>query len=271
MKFGEAIHAAVPWILAENDLNKAYSEFCRVWEGSLLAGVTEDEKRNTTSAKLMLIDYAESHRPGLSLFTIKKPPTGDLAVDKDTSPWEIPWAIDLGLDVPLVGRIDALCEHRDTKELFGLEFKTSSEMSARLVTGFEMNTQVTGYTLALRTYTQQPVAGIMLDLIGVKKNKQETFTHPIRVQNFQLEDFISWARFWGEFILSCEKTGDFPKWYTGCTPYQQFGMPGFTCEFKHLCSVPDWTTMLPFYSKREDRPFDLATVKIAEVPKEVKI
>lgn len=260
LKFGEAIHAAVPWILAENNLNKALNEFKRVWGNTL-----GDEKRNETNAKLMLIEYQASHRPGNCLFTIKAPPKGDIEISDRVSPWEIPWAIDIGLDVPLVGRIDGLCTHRDTNEPFGLEFKTSSEMSTRLAVGFEMNPQITGYTLALRTYTGEPVAGVMMDLIAVKKAGPQSMPYPIRVRDHQLQDFLDWARFWGGMILECEKTGDFPRFYTGCNPYSQFGSPGFMCEYKNLCQVPDWTQLKGFYKERTDKPFDIAAVKVAKV------
>ena len=291
LKFGEAIHAALPWILAgekgveqyiekykkENpDLDEnsvkivraaarpasiAYSEFMRVW-GSTLG----DEKRNPENAKLMLLEYATSHRPGAGLFTLLQPPVGDIQVSDSVSPWEVPWAIDIGLDVPLVGRIDGMCKHRDTGEPFGLEFKTSSEMSARLVVGFEMNNQICGYTLALRLYTGEPVAGVMLDLIAVQKKGPSSMSYPIRVIQHQLEDFVQWARFWGQMILQCEKDQNFPRWYTGCTPYQSFGSPGFMCEYKNLCQTTDWTKFKDFYKVRADKPFDIGAVKSVKVP-----
>lgn len=266
LKFGEAIHAALPWILAHNDLAKAYSEFMRIW-GTTLG----DEKRNPTNAKIMLASYQASHRPGSCLFTIKEPPRGDIEISDRVSAWEIPWALDIGLNVPLVGRIDGLCTHRDTKEPFGLEFKTSSEMSARVVTGFEMNTQITGYTLALRTYTGEPVAGIMLDLVGVQKKGPSEMTYPLRVLNHQLEAFLRWARRWGSYILECEKIGEFDYDYTGCTPYQAFGTPGYMCEYKVLCQTEDWTKFRGFFKQRDDRPFDIGACKAVPVPEKAKL
>lgn len=264
LKYGEAIHAALPWVLAEGDVDKAFKAFKSVWKDT-----QGDEKRNEGCAKLSLINYSVTHRKGNCLFNIKEAPKGDIQVAESVSPWEIPWAIDIGLDVPLVGRIDALCEHRDTHELMALEFKTSSEISARLAAGFELSPQTSGYTLALQVYTGRPISGVMMDFIGVKKGKAEDMVHPIRVQDHHLVAFLGWAKFWGGLILECEKKGDFPQWFTGCTPYSQFGMPGYMCEYKHLCDTPDWTTMKQFYEVRRDHPFDLGAVKAVQVPEGV--
>src|SRR5438128_11470925 len=51
LKFGEAIHAGIPYAIAEQDLEKAFLAFLVVWEGS-----QEDEKHNANVARLMLAD-----------------------------------------------------------------------------------------------------------------------------------------------------------------------------------------------------------------------
>lgn len=248
--------------MAKNDLSKALSEWTRVF------GTTPpDERRNLSQATLSLAHYAATHKRGLCLFNLLDPPTGGLGISDDTSPWEIPWAIDIGLDVPLVGRMDGLCEHRDSKELMVWELKTSSEMSARLMTGFELNSQVCAYTLAMRVLTGKPVSGVMMDFVGTKKNAEDQ-VHPVRVTDFMLSDTIEALRFTGSMILECEKLQKFPKDFSACTPYQMFGMPGYMCEYKNLChGTEDWTKLKQFYTVKPDRPFDLASVKQVEVPK----
>jgi hypothetical protein len=260
--FGQAIHKALP-AAYHQDLDRAFADFNSVWKDT-----PGDDKRNPVNAKLMLVDFALSHRPGYSFYTLLPPPRTDLEISDRVSDYEVPFALHIpGLPIPLVGRIDGLCRHRDTGELWALEYKTASELSQRFLSAFEWNTQVVAYTLALRVYTGETVRGCMVEALHVNKYKRNTQLQPVTVSDNQIEMFIRWAQFWGQAILECEKKGDFLQNASACNPYQQFGMPGYTCEYTYLCSQPDWTAMKDFYRVKEDRPF--STVSVAELPGDI--
>jgi hypothetical protein len=253
LKFGEAIHAALPQAFFD-DVPGAFASFLRVW-----GSTPEDDKRNPRTAKLILEDFASSHANGHSIYQLLPPPPGIPKLGERISDYEIPFALDVGLSRPLVGRVDALAQHRDTGELWAIEWKTSSEMSTRFFDGFTFNPQVLCYTLALRSYGL-PVRGAIVEALKVsiaKAKAQETLSQPIFVDDCHIQDFLTWVRYVGTQIEDCEKHQEFPKDMSACTPYSQHGSAGYQCEFMPLCLVPDWTSLLPMFGTREPRPFEL--------------
>jgi hypothetical protein len=262
LKFGSAIHKALPELLhgeIKTALDRAMAAFDSVWNEAEDPSIA-DKKRNRERARAMLFDFALAHQGRNSLYELQRPPSGNIVKLEDkVSDWEVPFAIAIpGLDVPLVGRIDALVRHRDTKKLWGLEWKTSSELSGRFLESFKNSPQVIAYTLALRTLTDEHVEGIMVEGLRVSPSNAENLLQPVSVPDFKVDWFIKWARFWGNLVLECEKRGEFPYNLSGCNPYSMFGMPGYECEFMKLCSVSDWETLKDFYVVSTERPFILA-------------
>lgn len=257
--FGEAIHKAFP-LAVLSGVQEAMRAFDTVWDDA-----NADDKRNRDKATLMLADVHHSHKGARSLYELLEPPGGALEIEDRVSDYEVPFAIDIGLDVPLVGRIDGLVRHRDTKELFGLEIKTSQEVSGRYFDQYQIHPQPQGYTLALRQLVEEPVAGVIVEALRVSKTPRvETLPHPIRVSDFELKDFVTWAHFIGSQLLECERLGEFPKAPSGCATYAMFGQSGFVCDFQRLCKVEDWTTMADTFEVGNDRPFVMPTIKKTE-------
>lgn len=254
LKFGEAIHAALPSAYF-GDLETAMQNFHKVW------GVDRpcDEKRNPENALLILDDYMMSHSKGRSIYKIVEPPGGVLRLSEKVSDYEIPFALDIGLPIPLIGRVDCLAQHRDTGDYWVLEWKTSSEMSTRFFEGFTFNPQVCAYTLALRSYGV-PVKGAIVEGLKVssaKKDAQETLSQPVFCSDSQIEDFIIWAKYRGLQILECEESQQFPKDLSACAPYSQFGMPGYQCEYLPMCLTKDWTILREMYQHKEYPTFSI--------------
>lgn len=262
LSFGSAVHKALPELLTGEPttaLDRAMQQFHSVWVGTAQPEL-EDKKRNAERAKAMFYDFWLTHSGRNALYTLQPPPSSNVQVADKVSDWEVPFAISIpGLDVPLVGRIDALVRHRDTGKLWGLEWKTSSELSDRFLAQFDNNPQVLAYTLALRTLTNEPIEGVMVEGLRVSNVNAENICRPIYVPEHKLEGFIKWARFWGNMVIACEQNGNWPQNYPACNPYSQFGMPGYNCEFAKLCEVPDWTTMSDFYVISNERPFVLSS------------
>lgn len=214
----------------------------------------------------MLYDFYICHQGRNSLYTLERKPEGAPEIVDAVSPWEVPFAIDIGLDVPLVGRIDGLVRHRDSRKLWGLEWKTTGELSTRFLQSFTNSPQVIAYTLALRIFTGEKVEGFIVEGLRVSKTNAETQSISISVQDFKVDDFISWARFHGRNLLDCERIGNFPKFFSGCNPYPMFGSPGYICDYANLCDVPDWTALKSFYATGTDRPFILASSAESNLP-----
>jgi hypothetical protein len=286
LKFGEAIHASVGIMLGEmskypphqitdhaNEVfTKAFDRFMLVWGDR---DRENDEKRNSVNARWILLNFQSRHLPGFGLYEILTPPPSPIAPEDNVSDYEVRFAVDIGLPVPLVGRIDGIARHRDTGKLLGLEFKTCSQMTDLLFNGFRLNPQILGYALALRTigksleqyYDLGQLDEFYADFIHVPKplkTKATTYDGqllPISITDHHLQDFLQWAQYNGARMLEMEQKKSFPKHFSGCHPYPMFGSLGYPCEFMTLCSGPDWTVFKDLYSKMNYNPYKLAPVQ----------
>lgn len=259
LKYGSGIHAALPHLLSGDEktrMNRAIAAFRKIFDEEYDNSIA-DKKRNLSRAKAMLYDFWSSHSHTNSLYSLESPPKTGVKMEDGTSDWEIPFAIDIGIGVPLVGRIDALVRHRDTKALWALEWKTSSELSDRFLNSFENSPQACCYTLALKLYTNEHIEGTMVEGLRVSHVNAENMIRPISIPDFKINNFVKWARFQGAMLLKMEQMQDFHQDYSGCTPYAMFGMPGYVCDYRDLCNVGDWTTLKGFYAVSADRPFIL--------------
>ena len=258
--FGTALHKALPMVLI-NEPQKAFEAFMDCWDEDL-----NDAKRNPRRALETLNEFSRVHNPATSLYDIMEPPQGILNVDDKISDYEIPFAIDIGLPggIPLVGRIDALVKLRDTGEIFPLDWKTTSQLTANIVEGFETDPQVLGYSLAAEVITGKSIPGSIVEFIRVSTSKNEILPKPYRVPRFQVQSFIEWARYIGTQILASEERGYFQQDWSACYPYPQFGSHGFQCDYMDFCRTKEPETMLPMFNRSEERPFDLALEKLTE-------
>lgn len=247
LKFGEAFHAAKPQAFF-GKLDAAMLDFDKVWQERDRFG---DDKRNRTRALLMLEDYALQTAGGRGIYLLQDPPAGKITLGDQISDYEIPFILDIGLPVPLIGRVDGLVKHRDTGELWALETKTSSEMSTRLFDNFTMNPQTCLYALALRSFGID-VKGTMVEVHRVSAKNVGTMCQPVPISDQLAADGLRWARLITSQILACEKEKDFPKYLSGCASYAMFGSPGYQCEFMPMCSVGrDWLVTKEMYVKKD--------------------
>lgn len=244
--YGTAMHKAVGVATTEG-LDSAIAAFESVWDESLA-----DNKRSLRRARAQLAHFVHMHSGGRSLYTMLDPPPSDVVLDEETSRYEIPFVIDVGLDIPIAGRLDGWCRHRDTGEYWVYEFKTTSRLTGSMFESLELNPQILAYTLVVRTLTQQPVRGVMFEAMLIDPSKVDSITHPVLVQDHHLEDISLWLRYWGELLLACERRGEFPKNFAGCSAYPMFYQTGSKCEYDNLCRVPRWQDMVQYYDVRPD-------------------
>lgn len=254
MFFGTCIHKAIGAYFSRFELDDAFKVFAADWGDTL-----GDEKRNGDTARMMLASFASKHPKGGGLYTPLPPPQSIVEIDKGDkiSDWEIPFAIDIGLPIPLMGRMDGWCRSNITGEIFLNEYKTSYEISKRFFDGFRRSPQVIGYTLAARTGALPDVRGCYVEALKSAKTSWDTQILPVDVPDFEIERFVKWAQILGNQILECEERGDWPQFPTGCHPYSQFGIVGYLCEYDALCSVPEWQTMKQFYNVDRHIPYIL--------------
>lgn len=249
LKFGEAIHAALPSAFFGSH-DEAMTCFLKVWE---TRDQFMDTKRNSLNASMMLKDYMSTHADGKSIYKLFKPTQDFTQVSDKISDYEVPFQVDIGLPIPLAGRIDALAIHRDTGKPWIIEWKTSSEMSARLLDGFCFSPQILCYTLVARMHNIEAVGGMveLLKVSSAKKDPHGTILQPIFVTDEKITKFLAWARYWGTELLKAEKERSFLANISACTTYPQHGSPGYLCEYSPLCEQPDWTSLKHMYVKKD--------------------
>jgi len=280
--YGQAMHKAVPVALLTEDIDKAFAAFLSVWEDAekalfneaIKAGEAADDptkiklvdpKRNRGRARLALMHFIHTHANGKSIYNLIDPPEGGIQTDDKVSDMELAWAIDIGLPVPLVGRIDGLCKHRDTGQKWVWELKTASRVNAQLMDAHEMYPQTLTYVLVARMYGVE-VEGVMLEAMLVDKNKVDNMAQPVPVMQHHLDDIMIWLQTVGGSLLQAEKdymgsecstfgADCFLKNFTGCTPYVHYYMPMFPCEYMDLCKAEDWKSMTDLYEVSEEHDF----------------
>ena len=249
--FGSAIHAGIH-LCYTGDVEGATAAWEKIWNE---AGLEEDQKRNKYRAQMMFEDFARNFNEDLCVWKVL-PPVG-VEIEDRVSPHEVAFAVDVGLDVPYVGRIDALVQQIHTKELWGLEYKTTSGLGDSFLQAFEINPQLCTYTMALRASTQKPVRGMFLCAMLVALRKVETIAYPIFVTDAMVQDAIDWIRWQHHRIRACEKAQNFPKDISGCNTYAGWGVATYNCEFTTLCKDQDWTSMKENYYILPEREFQI--------------
>lgn len=250
--YGNAMHKAVPIALMQEDLAAAMMGFKQVW--SIINEVNgQGSKWNLNCAERSLSHFIHTHKGSKSLYKLMPPPVGGFTRDEKVSDYEVSWAIDIGLAVPLTGRMDGFCTHRDTGETWIWEFKTTKNLNDQFFDQFRMNSQVLTYALVGRTFFGKDVKGVMIEGMKTDPKKIDNMTYPVIVKHHHLEEILKLLQYWGMQLLEMEILYEsigakaFLKDYSGCTPYSNFHMPGYTCEFVELCDQPDWTSLTDMF------------------------
>lgn len=273
--YGSAMHKAVPVLLTGGTLEQAVAAFTSVWNPELT-----DKKHSITHAIKSLAHFQHTHSPSRSLYELLPPPPRptELIVSDDVADTEIVSMLDIGLPVPLYVRMDGWCQHKHTKQRYVWEFKTMSRLTSSIFDSLEFNPQALTYTIAGRT-ADPDLAGVMYEGMLKDASKVDGMSHPVPVQEHQVQAILTWLQYWGSLLLACESSlssemtfeglvlgsrGEldpascFPKNFAGCSSYPMFYQPGSPCEFQSLCRTPDWRSLLPYYDiKPEHRTVEL--------------
>ena len=273
--YGSAMHKAVPVALETEDLDLSVDAFKSVWDPALEEYGAEWEeaqkhktsnknidKHNEKCARRSLMHFIHTHKGEKSLYKLVSGIDHTVELNEQVSDFEVGWSLDIGLDLPLVGRFDGICKHRDTGELWIWELKTTSQMTQNFFNAHEMFTQNLTYCLAGSASLGLNIQGVMLEGMHVHKDKVNNQVHPIPVSMHHLEDIMKWLKHISQALIDCEKamTDDmdatpFMKDFTGCSPLTHYYMSGFPCEYMDLCRYPEWQSLIGMYKWSEDHNF----------------
>ncbi len=272
--YGTAMHKAIPYAIA-GDPKRAFEEFQTEWDEQLA-----NKTRSLASAQRNLAHCAFTHQRGALFDRLELPPEipGVRRAPESTNDYEIAFAIDVGLPIPIGGRIDGWCKHRDDGTWWGYEFKTTSRLNASFFEGFQMNPQVLTYALVLDTISDHKIEGVMVEGMLCHATKVDSMVSPVRIQPHHLEAQRSWLRYYGNLLLACEEKYQaayergteygaypaesyFPQNFAGCSPYPWFYMSGFSCDFQPLCLADDFRHIAPMFNIKPPHEFIELSVK----------
>lgn len=244
--YGTAMHVALP-LCYEYSYKEAFEKFKDVWLG--MGYDNSDDKRNLIRAEATLKEFAETHTPEICPYTLIKSSIAS-PDHKLIDPNEIPFRIDIGGALPLCGRLDKAVRWKTTKALCALDYKTSSEVSARLFDNFYLSPASIAYTLGLSQLTGERAIGLIVELVRVSKTNAESQMNLIFVKDKMISDFLEFANKTTDEILKANEEKLWVKNLSGCAPYGMFGQPGYFCKYKKLCDCENWQDATKFYVKK---------------------
>jgi len=249
--YGTDMHAALPLCYEEDFscIEKGAAEFRSRWE-SRKHGFG-DKRRNCTRARESLAEFQRTHKPSVCQYEFVQALQNITAPTADRiSPNEVPFLVDVGAELPLAGRIDAVVRMKSDNSLWALDYKTASEISARYFANFENCPQAVGYTKALMLIMSEKVDGLIIDAVRVSPSNDECQLHPVFINQHQIKIFDEMVKRIADDILMCNNEKTWPQHFTGCAPYPMFGQPGRVCEYSDICNVGDWREMVEYYERK---------------------
>jgi len=253
LQYGTAMHYALPHCY-NGDLGSAIAAFA-----SAFGSTPTDDMRNPGRAALTLREFIRTHTGAETKYEIVVTPQVVKPADK-VSDIELPFVIDIGIPLPIVGRIDAIARLMGTGKTCPVEFKTSREAGQRFMGGFGLNPQFLTYDLAHWVLLNERPEGVILEALITGRKEASIITMPIPYTAYQVESVIDWFKdMYREYDIFINRlmidNEQFPKNLAACTTYASFGEPGYTCEYQKLCSVEDWPKLLSLYEQEPVKPF----------------
>jgi hypothetical protein len=260
--YGTDMHKAFPYCYREDIdcVDEASRAFEESWDERIHG--EEDKKRNKHRARASLAEFHRVHKPSVCPYTFL-PLANEIKADTAdiVSPNELPFVVDIGADLPLAGRMDAVVTMKRNGDIWALDYKTASEISARYFANFENACATVGYTLAAKTILSSEadkIQGLIIEAVRVSPKNDESQAYHAFVNAQQIKLFIEHAKHVAKEIIKSNETGNWRQNVSACSPYSMFGQPGRFCDFKDLCLIGDWKEMVKFYKRSEPfHPFKL--------------
>lgn len=251
LDYGTVMHRVLPIMYGgEERKREAFEKFDELWRN--FGYGEDDEKRNTEMSRRRIENFIQSHSPDVCPYEILHFPFSsptDLISEN-----EVPFLIDIGATYPLAGRIDAIIRWKSTGQIWGMDFKTSSELSSRYFEGFWLSPQAVGYTLAASQITGEKIQGIIYEGMRISKKNIETQIGFTYVSEANIRLFVDEAKLTCARIEAANESGCWRQNHALCSSYPSFGFPCRVCEYKLICDSMNWKDGARFYTK--ESPFD---------------
>lgn len=135
------------------------------------------------------------------------------------------------VEVRLAGELDALAVWKKNKTLWVVERKSTGQIPSNLVTRFNLDDQVRGYTYIVRRRWMLPAEGAIEDIIRFTKNT-ELVRDFVQVEDWMLDEWYEDMVGIAQEIIDAEHEDRYPMSPHSC---HVFG----TCAFNSLCLNPD--------------------------------
>jgi hypothetical protein len=249
--FGTALHEAIPMVIKGSSIIDGMLKVKELFPEEL-----QTPDKNYDIALKLLSQTADLFNSSTPPFDLLDPPENAISIP-GRSPYEVAFAVDIGLSIPLVGFIDGRVKQHVTKSIGPLEIKTASRTGNQLFESFQFNPQLICYAFVMSLLTKEPVDLAMTMVLRTTKNPIISID-PIYIDpDSYYDSFIEWARYQGGQILEMEKRMIFPKNIAACSTYPQFGMGSYQCYYKTLCQSQNWPDVAGHLSQGEEHPFAL--------------
>ncbi len=256
LDYGTDMHFALPNAYTDPEL--ALSCFVTRW--SKRSYGNDDPKRNVGRAHASLKEFHNCRNEHACPYKVESFNLEATTADK-ISNIEVPFIIDIGGSLALVGRIDAPVKWIDDNTWWALDYKTASQITANYFKNFENAPQTVAYTLALSHLTGKHVSGMIIEAVRTSKVRAETSLQLVFVNEVQVKNFIMFANATAKDILACNEEKMWPQRSTGCSSYAMFGTVGYACPYLELCNSTDWKAASRFYKKiKPFHPFEVAVL-----------
>lgn len=237
--FGIAIHAALEVWAKEKSLDKAQDAF----ENELAKEQPDYEKT---------LDYQNDLQRGLLLLAEYDRTWHENDGEKlETLYVELPFDVELANGFHFTGRIDRVVQEKDTKNVYILEYKTTSWSAPSMAHNVTVGDQVTSYLFGLRKVKPTlKVIGVVPDVLYNRGNSYvcTRFT-PVMRTEMNLKEFE--LQIIGQLLTISQKVqnlGDYP-W-----PYlfpRNCGASPFKCEYEDICRLNLKADDVPVGFKKE--------------------
>lgn len=153
-------------------------------------------------------------------------PSGEIASELSFR-IELPFEIN-GEKVIYSGHFDKIARRAGSEEIYVVDNKTTqSSLSSWYFKQWDVDVQMTGYTLAASILSDRPIAGVLIDACRVLADSCEFRRQHVLRTPGQLDEFVSTLESWIHLERGFVSTASFPMNLKSCT----------MCRFReHVCS-----------------------------------
>ena len=218
--------------------------------------------KDTFDDTLEMLEIFHEYHTNISGYKLLEPPEGIIESKEKYNDLESPYLINIGEAYPVYGKIDRLVQWEN--KTWALDYKITSNISQFSYYNyrdFNMCLETGLLVLAGSILNKSSIEGIILELLSGSSTNNYLGFHHIRVREHWLEDVINYSRTLINQIEKCNKSKQWARNVSGCTPYGMFGKIGNECEFFPICEANDWRRCVQNFEQRNYDPLEGLNVR----------